>query len=319
MAATAKLSSEDTGFYWTNHTPALQIAAMEFLTFLLSALLGLVLPEAIGAHLSSRDGVTISLDENAPGATLPLPKVSGARGPNRPLVVIDAGHGGRDPGAISPHGGQHEKYVTLTLARAIRDALVASGRVRVALTREGDQYLLLRDRYEIARRLNADLFISVHADAAPNLAASGATVYTLSEIASDREAALLAEGENKVDRIGGINLGAQDAGVNRILIDLAQRESMNISADFAATLHREASPLVPFRSIYHRFASLVVLKAPDVPSILFEAGYLTHAQDVLYIHSPEGQKAIALGMRQAIEAHFARRGARDRLASAAIG
>ncbi len=118
-----------------------------------------------------------------------LPKIHGPRDSNRPLVVIDAGHGGHDPGAISPHGSKREKDVTLAIARAIRDRLVAGGRVRVALTRDTDKYLVLEERYGIARRMDADLFISIHADAAGNQSAHGATVYTLAEVASDREAA----------------------------------------------------------------------------------------------------------------------------------
>ena len=281
---------------------------MELLAVLISVLIGMA-HTLIIAQLDARPAaVTVPLEAaGAPERDLELPRILGARDPGRPLVVIDAGHGGRDPGAISPHGGQREKNVTLALAQAVRDELVASGRVRVALTRDDDEYIDLRDRYEIARRLKADLFISIHADSAPNRAARGATIYTLSEVASDREAALLAMRENRVDQIGGVSLADQDEDVNRILIDLAQRESMNVSARFAGLLYREASPLVPFRESHHRFASLVVLKAPDIPSILFEAGYLTHAQDVGYIHSAEGQKQIATGMRRAVEAHFARR------------
>ncbi|MGA9581200.1 MAG: N-acetylmuramoyl-L-alanine amidase, partial [Allosphingosinicella sp.] len=220
---------------------------------------------------------------------------------------LDAGHGGRDPGAVSPFGARREKDVTLAIATAIRDALATSGRVRVAMTREDDRYLVLKDRYEIARKMRADLFISIHADAAPsNDGARGATIYTLSEVASDREAALLAEQQNQSDRIAGASLSG-DTGVDRILIDLAQRESMTVSADFAALLKREASAYFPFRPEYHRFASLVVLKAPDVPSILFETGYLTNPVDTAYIASPEGRRQIALGMKSAIETHFARR------------
>ena len=251
-------------------------------------------------------GVTIALAP-AEETARTLPAITPARGANPPLVVIDPGHGGRDPGAVSPHGGLREKAVTLEVASAIRDALAASGRVRVALTREDDRYLELTERYEIARALGADLFVSIHADAAPhNDGARGATIYTLSEVASDRQAALLAERENAADLVGGARLSA-DASVNRILIDLAQRESMQASADFARILHREAAPIFPFRPEWHRFASLIVLKAPDVPSILFEAGYLTNATDVAYIHSPEGQRQIATGIRRAIEAHFAQR------------
>jgi N-acetylmuramoyl-L-alanine amidase len=185
--------------------------------------------------------------------------------------------------------------------------LIASGRVRVALTRNDDSFLVLRDRYEIARRLKADLFISIHADAAPNRAANGASIYTLSEVASDREAAALATRENEADVIGGVDLSAQGADVNRILVDLAQRESMGVSARFAAVLYREAAGSVPFRPVPHSFAAFVVLKAPDIPSILFEAGYLTHPEDVAYIRSDRGKQQIADGMRRAIEAHFARR------------
>ena len=252
-------------------------------------------------------GVTIPIGPvEADRSSLPLPSVTRARGEHPPLVVIDPGHGGRDPGATSPFGVV-EKDVTLALARRMRDELAASGRVRVALTRADDSYLLLQDRYEIARRLGADLFISVHADAAPNNdGARGATIYTLSEVASDRQAALLAQSQNEADLIGGVRLSS-DPNVNVVLIDLAQRESMNVSADFARILYREAAPVFPFRPEWHRFASLVVLKAPDIPSILFESGYLTNAVDVGYIHSSEGQRQIAEGMRRAIEAHFARR------------
>lgn len=255
---------------------------------------------------SNEQGVTIDLTKAAEGGAA-LPRIYGARDPGRPLVVLDPGHGGKDPGATSPFGGRQEKDVTLAVARAIRDALASSGRIRVAMTREDDHFLVLRDRYEIARRMGANLFISIHADATPyNDGARGATIYTLSEVASDREAAQLAEQQNRADAIGGATL-SRDAGVNRVLIDLAQRESMGISADFASLLHREGAPYFPFRPEYHRFASLAVLKAPDVPSILFETGYLTNEIDVAYIESPEGQRRIAQGMKSAIETHFARR------------
>jgi N-acetylmuramoyl-L-alanine amidase len=279
-----------------------------WLIALLSTLLAFGPAARGGAEGDGSRAVTVPLDPlPPPRSDLPLPRVTAARGENPPLVVIDAGHGGRDPGATSPHGGRLEKNVTLALARRMRDELAASGRVRVGLTREDDRYLLLQERYEIARRLGADLFISVHADAAPaNDGARGATIYTLSEVASDRHAALLAQQQNDADLIGGARL-SRDPHVNVILIDLAQRESMSVSADFARILYREAAPVFPFRPEWHRFASLIVLKAPDIPSVLFESGYLTNETDTLYIHSPEGQRQIADGMRRAVEAHFARR------------
>ena len=276
---------------------------MDLLLALLMALVAALLPVGPGAPRDT--GVPIALDRSDPYPG--LPRVDGARDRARPLVVLDAGHGGRDPGATSPFGGRREKDVTLAIATSIRDALAASGRVRVAMSREDDRYLVLKDRYEIARRLGAELFISIHADAAPsNDGARGATIYTLSEVASDKEAALLAEQQNRSDRIAGTALSGE-ADVDRILIDLAQRRSMNVSADFAALLKREASAYFPFRPEYHRFASLVVLKAPDVPSILFETGYLTNATDTAYIDSAEGRRQIALGMKSAIETHFAKR------------
>lgn len=236
-----------------------------------------------------------------------LPKIHGPNDRSRPLVVIDAGHGGHDPGAISPHGSQREKNITLAIARAIRDRLVAGGRVRVALTRDSDKFLVLQERYGIARRLDADLFISIHADSAGSEQASGATVYTLSEVASDREASKLAARENKADIINGVNLGGATHDVSSILIDLTQRETMNISSDFAKLLYREGSRQMNFRQVPHRFASFVVLKAPDTPSILFETGYLSNENDVAFLSSRSGQTKVADGVASAIETHFARK------------
>ncbi len=224
---------------------------------------------------------------------------------DRPLVVIDAGHGGHDPGSISPYGGVREKDVTLAIARAVRDRLLATGRMRVALTREDDRYLVLRDRFAVARRLGAQLFISIHADSAANPEARGATIYTLSEVASDREAARLASRENRADVIGGLDLSGQASDVTSILIGLTQRETMNVSSRFAKVLHRE-SGTVPFKPGYHRFASLMVLKAPDVPSVLYETGYMSNEQDVAWLTSAAGRDAIATGIAGAVSAHFAR-------------
>ena len=247
-----------------------------------------------------RKSYSVKMPLGKPRDSVNLPKIYGPNDVNRPLVVIDAGHGGHDPGTVSPHGGKYEKNVVLALAMAIRDRLVAGGRVRVALTRDSDEYLVLEERYGIARRLNADLFISLHADAAGNEEASGATVYTLSEVASDREAA-------KANIINGINLGGATRDVSSILIDLTQRETMNVSADFAKLLHREGSRQMVFRKIPHRFASFVVLKAPDTPSVLFEAGYLTNKDDVAFLNSRDGRARVATGVASAIESHFARK------------
>ncbi|PTQ12423.1 N-acetylmuramoyl-L-alanine amidase [Sphingomonas oleivorans] len=242
-----------------------------------------------------------------PARRAALPPIQGPRGSGRPLVVIDAGHGGHDPGSLSADGARREKDAALAIARAIRDALLESGRVRVALTRDDDRFLILGERREIARRLNADLFISVHADSAPNASARGATIYTLSDVASDRVAAQLAAKENKADILNGVDLGQENNDVSSILIDLAQRETMNVSSIFASLLQREMSPMIAFRTTFHKFAGLIVLKAPDVPSVLLETGYMSNDDDLKLLFSKDYQKKIATGVRRAVEAHFARR------------
>lgn len=233
-----------------------------------------------------------------------LPRIHGVADDSRPLVVIDAGHGGHDPGAIAADGTR-EKDLTLATALAIRDALVKSGRVRVALTREDDRFLVLQERYGIARRLGANLFISVHCDSAGNVQASGATAYTLSEVASDREAARLAARENKADVLAGVNLAEQTSDISSILIDLAQRETMNTSARFARLLGREAKDRIPTREHFHRMASLMVLRAPDMPSVLFETGYLSNEGDAEFLNSDRGRMRIAETVRESVEIHFA--------------
>jgi N-acetylmuramoyl-L-alanine amidase len=259
------------------------------------------------AHRASppRTKYNIVIPLGPPSSGLPRPRILGPAG--RPLVVIDAGHGGHDPGSISPVTGAREKDITLGIALRIRDELLSSGRVRVALVREDDRYYVLRERTAIARNIGADLFISIHADSAGATEASGATIYTLSEVASDREAAALAARENKSDIINGVNLSGENADIANILVDLAQRETMNASAGFAGLLRREATGLIPFRTGYHRMAGFAVLKAPDTPAILLETGYLTNADDVRRLASPDGQKRIAQGVRKAVEIHFAKR------------
>jgi N-acetylmuramoyl-L-alanine amidase len=259
----------------------------------------------LSLRFTRRSPYKVSIPVPPPKKGPPLPRVRGDD--RRPLVVIDAGHGGVDPGAINPVSHLREKDVTLRIARAIRDELLEGGRVRVALTRDSDKYLVLRERYGIARRLKADLFISIHCDSVGSTAATGASVYTLSDVASDREAARLATRENKADVIAGVNLGDAGDDVSSILIDLTRRETMNNSADFARLLGREAKSLVPMKPNFHRMASLMVLKAPDMPSILFETGYISNPADAAFLDSPEGRERIAESVRRAVEVHFARR------------
>lgn len=235
----------------------------------------------------------------------------------RPVVVIDAGHGGQDPGAPSVIKGRWEKEVTLAIAKAIKAELDRSGKVKAVLTRSNDIFIPLGRRVDIARAAGANLFISVHADSIGRPDVHGATVYTLSETASDKEAERLAAKENKADIIAGINLGAESQDVTNILIDLVQRETMNLSAEFAGIVVREVGKHRYFRSNNHRFAGFRVLKAPDVPSVLLETGYMSNLEDSKYLFSENGQQAIARGVRAAVEAYFQRTLARTSVAAGA--
>jgi N-acetylmuramoyl-L-alanine amidase len=165
---------------------------------------------------------------------------------------------------------------------------------------------VLQERYGIARKLGADLFISIHADAAEDPRARGATIYTLSDVASDREAARLAARENRADIINGVDLSDKTSAVSSILIDLTQRETMDASTQFADLLHREALPHFRFRTPHHRFASLVVLKSPDTPSVLLEAGYVSNDDDAGWMATKDGRLQLAKGIAAAISVHFAR-------------
>ncbi len=272
----------------------------------------------LGAARREQRRYQVSVPIGRPRSGVALPRIAGRDDPALPLVVIDAGHGGHDPGAISPDGRHREEDITLAIARAIRDDLVATGRVRVALTRDADQYLVLEERYGIARRLGAGLFVSIHADAAENHSATGASIYTLSEVASDREAQRLAARENRSNILNGVDLGGQSGDVQSILIDLTQRETMNLSADFARQLQRSAGGDIPFRTGSHRFAGFVVLKAPDMPSVLLETGFISNPEDAARIASPAGQRAIARGLRQAVLTHFARQSIRRDMSAEAL-
>ena len=234
-----------------------------------------------------------------------LPKIEGPLDSSRPLVVIDAGHGGKDPGAGA--GEPKEKALTLALALALRDELLRQGGVRVALTRADDTYLLLGERPAIARQLGADLFISIHADSTEaESGALGATVYTLSAKGSNQAAERIAARENAADEINGIRIGGQSDDVNAILLDLSQGKTQAQSELFASLLLREASGAMPFKEARPQSAAFAVLKSPDVPSVLFETGYINNPADVSRLVSPSGRKAFAEAMASAIKVFFAR-------------
>jgi len=225
------------------------------------------------------------------------------RSSSKRVVVVDAGHGGIDPGALGRYGPD-EKHVTLEVARTVRRRLEATGRYSVVMTRDKDVFLPLAKRVEIARRAEADLFISLHCDVVDNRRVRGATVYTLSETASDKEAAALARKENRSDVIAGVNLGGESDDVRSILIDLAQRETMNYSAEFAEVLAPELGDTMVLRTNTHRFAGFRVLTAPDVPSVLVEMGFLSNRRDAQFMSSREGRRQIAGAILEAVDGFF---------------
>lgn len=222
----------------------------------------------------------------------------------RRVVVIDAGHGGIDPGTIGTRGTQ-EKTITLALARQLAAQLEATGRYRAVLTRKDDEIVPLRERVRIARKAHADLFISIHANSIADEQVRGASVYTLSETASDKEAAALAAKENKADIIAGVDLGKEEPRVANILIDLAQRETMNLSARFARQLVDQLGQEVRLLHRTHRFAGFAVLKAPDVPSVLLELGYLSNPEDERQLRRSSYRAKVAAAIVRAIDKYFA--------------
>ena len=221
----------------------------------------------------------------------------------RKIIVIDAGHGGHDPGAIG-YSGVHEKNITLAMAKELKRQLDRKGKYTVYLTRSTDVFIPLRKRVEIARKHKADLFMSVHADSALNRKATGLSVYTLSETASDKEAAALAERENKADVISGLNLVEQSKEVSDVLISLAQRETRNRSSEFAKCLVDEMRKSVKLISDTHRFAGFAVLKAPDVPSVLLEMGYLSNKNEERLLRQESYRRKLAVSAAKAIDRYF---------------
>lgn len=239
----------------------------------------------------------------SPAIIVEQPKPSDSR---KLKIVIDAGHGGVDPGAIG-QSGVYEKQLTLQVAKKLYANLKKNPRYHPVLTRSKDIFLSLRDRVQFARNFEADLFISIHADSIGRSDIRGSTVYTLSENASDKEAAELANVNNKSDVIAGVDLDEQDDTVQGILIDLAQRETMNFSVKFAKILIPEiarSGMKVGGRS--HRFAGFRVLKAPDVPSVLVELGYLSNRKDEQILKSKSGQVKLASSIAKAVDKYFSK-------------
>ena len=219
------------------------------------------------------------------------------------IIVLDPGHGGKDPGAIGAYGKTYEKNITLAMGRELKQILQNKGYI-VYLTRDRDIFIPLRQRIKIAQKYRADLFMSLHADSAQNRSATGLSVYTLSDTASDKEAAALAERENKADIIGGIDLGGNTKEVNDILISLSQTDTRNKSSKYATYLVQEMTKSVKVLKNTHRFAGFAVLKAPDVPAVLLEMGYLSNRTEEANLKTPSYRKKLGEAAARAIDRYF---------------
>jgi len=242
------------------------------------------------------------LDQNVSTAAIAAPNPAADAG--KFLVVIDPGHGGIDGGAKSP-GGTVEKDVTLAFSKALQEKLEKTGRYRTLLTRDGDVFIPLNDRVAFAREKGAQLFISIHADTIRVKALRGATVYTVSDEASDAESAELADRENLADAIGGIEIKEENQQVADILVDLIRRETHSFSVSFARSLVGELRRTVLMISNPHRQAGFRVLRAPDIPSVLVELGYLSNVRDEAQLRSDEWRSRTADSIVAAVDA-FAR-------------
>jgi len=247
--------------------------------------------------------------ENRVPETRKAERVDDHKGDPRPLIVLDPGHGGIDNGTKAPSTGEMEKTIVLELTLLLRDKIEKTGKYRVAMTRTDDSFVALGDRVALARSRQAALLVSIHADALRRAEgdAQGATVYTLSERPSDARAARLAEAENQADAIAGLDLSSEPKDVAGILIDLARRETKSFSLQFAQAVVGELKPSGRLHPNPLRSAAFVVLKSPDVPSVLVELGYVTNKSDLKSLISPEWRDRTADLIVQAVDKFFTTR------------
>lgn len=254
----------------------------------------------LGADNRSPRGEPAYRDASLNAAAPPAPQQK----TKKPVIVIDPGHGGVDPGATGVND-IFEKNVTLALGRELKKQLEESGQYRVLMTRDSDVFIKLGDRVKFARKHEADLFVSIHADSIEKPGVGGASIYTLSDKASDAQTAALAARENRADLIAGIDLSMEDEDVANILVDLARRDTMNQSRFFANRL----VDMLRARDLRvldtpHRYAGFAVLKAPDIPSILVEAGFMSNRKEAEQLNSPPHRKKFAGALKSGIDAYF---------------
>lgn len=225
----------------------------------------------------------------------------------KPIIVIDAGHGGKDPGTIGRYLRSKEKNVTLSYAKELGKYLIRTGKYQVYLTRDDDRFIPLFQRVEIAREKKADLFISIHANAADNRDVSGFSIYTLSEKASDKRAELLARKENRADIINGVDFSGASKDIMKTLIDLSQRQSKNSSVNFAnIAVKTIRNSKIEILQNSHRFAGFAVLTAPDMASTLIELGYLSNKSEEKLLNSISYKRKVAESLSKAVDEYFAK-------------
>ena len=250
---------------------------------------------------------TASLGTIAPPARKPQRSQPTQKQPSykKPLIVIDPGHGGNDPGAVGKKKTR-EKDVVLALAKELKKQLEATGQFNVKLTRTNDTYIRLSDRRKFARKHGADLFVSIHADSIDKSSVRGTSIYTLSEKASDAQTARLAASENRSDLIAGLDLSHEDEDVANILVDLAMRDTMNQSNFFANKLVDKLKAQSGVRTLPnpHRYAGFAVLKAPDIPSVLIEAGFMSNSEEERLLGRKDHRRKVASAIRYGITAYF---------------
>jgi N-acetylmuramoyl-L-alanine amidase len=266
-------------------------------------------PARLVLVLASTDRETflhkVALDDNTSVKVASKPEPQPANGDSRPVLVLDPGHGGIDTGTRAA-GGELEKDIVLDLAKRLRDRIEKSGKYRVVMTRTDDTFIPLAERVDIARKAQASLFVSLHADYLSRREgdAQGATVYTLSSKATDPEAAKLAEEENRADVIAGVDLKSQPDDVAGILIDLAERETKTFSLQFAHKLVGELKGVTRLHKDPVKSAGFRVLRAPDVPSVLVELGYVSNKDDLKSLMSEAWRDQMAASVAKAIDAYL---------------
>jgi len=234
----------------------------------------------------------------APRLTLASQPVKAAPLRMKKVIVIDAGHGGKDPGSLGAN--VYEKDVTLAAAKALKERLERTGRFQVVLTRDTDTFIPLESRVQIARRADADLFISMHADSGPDTSTRGASVYTLSEKGTDRVGLVL----EKDDWLMKANMPGRDRAVSQILLDLSQRATKNRSAAFAQLLLANVGEETTLLRRSHRDAGFIVLLAPDVPAVLLEMGFITNPDDEAFLTTKSSRGRLVNAVAESIEAYF---------------